>query len=98
MDGSGQVDKAFTEELEEEVSGRPPRVKVEALDCLRPQGEPQPLHLESGEFCFMRKYVLFLIVTVVWFKLHTRRKKKKTKNLIVSSEYTYSFKKNCEVA
>lgn len=49
LDGSGQVDKAFTEELEEEVSGRPPRVKVEALDCLRPQGEPQPLHLESAE-------------------------------------------------
>lgn len=77
MDGSGQVDKAFTEELEEEVSGRPPRVKVEALDCLRPQGEPQPLHLESGEFCFMRKYVLFLIVTVVWSLNYIQEEKKR---------------------
>ncbi|XP_063614890.1 uncharacterized protein LOC134787980 [Penaeus indicus] len=49
LSGSGQVDKAFAEEPEEEESGRTPRVKVEALDCLRPQGELQQLHLESAE-------------------------------------------------
>lgn len=57
MGGSGQIDKAFAEEPEEVRSGRTPRVKVEALDCLRPQGELQPLHLESGGFCSKGKYV-----------------------------------------